>query len=288
MTLRPRPGPQGSWSIEVGKGSLAFGRTAFPCRDTAIGWAREAAEAVKSSTIRIGSKRILATGAEALRRWAIDQGTMPRAEGGTHLAPQLRLAALQEDPACTIPLAALSGAELAELRRRRLNVLGDHAAMMVEQAALAAAIDSLCELYLPHLPHPFLQPAPDEILLLGAADCAIAIAESARRTPEWQRAIGLLLLTGAAPHLLLGAQLSDLDRARQRLRLATGWVAWPSGLAWPEGTPTTPILAPLGDSALHDGLPRDTYWLTGLHLALRDGRHLDEALALAGLHQPLP
>lgn len=293
MTTRPQPGPQGGWSVELGKGPAAFGRSGFPTAEAASAWAEMAGTALKLSTIRIGPKRIVGTGAEALRRWAIDQGTLPRAEGGTHLAPLTRLQPLMADPACALPLAAMTPEDLAGLRVRRLKALGDETAMLVEQAALAAAIDELASLHLPSLEQPFYHPAPDGLLLPDDALCAAAISHGLAEDAMLGRAVGLILTTGIAPPALLACRTGDWDARTQRLHVQGLAVAWPDGLAAPDGPADSALLGNLTADSLaastlrigDGGLTLPGLWLAGLRVALRDGRHLDEALALAGLHQ---
>ncbi|MBO1076144.1 hypothetical protein [Roseomonas marmotae] len=296
MVARPRLGPDGDWQVEIGRGPGAFGRGGFADAAAAAAWAALAAEGIKPSTIRLGPRRVLGSGAEALRRWATDQGTLPLAEGGTHLAPMIRLAPLMADPACALPLAALTPTDLAAMRVRRQAALGGAAAMLLEQAALAAAIDALRALYLPDLDNPLFLPAPDGLALLEEADCARLLAMSAAGAPDLHRALALLLTTGAAPELLLGCRMGQVDAAGGWLHLAGQRLPWPAGLALPAALPEAPLLgqldaaglchglAALGAALGRPGLPLAAIWQTGLSLALRDGRHLDEALALAGLH----
>jgi hypothetical protein len=291
MTLRPQPGPAGGWSVEIGKGPTAFGRNNFATAAEAESWSSMAQAALKASTIRIGPKRILGTGAEALRRWAIDQGTLPRDEGGTHLAPLARLQPLIADPACALPLAALLPEDLALLRARRRQALESEAAMLLEQAALAAAIDNLRDLYLPALEQPFHTAAPDGVFLPDDAACARILARSLQQDADLGRAVGLILTTGIAPSLLLAARARQLDREKGTLRWAGFEAAWPGGLEWPGFPPEAPLLGPLAEAdltrdVLRIGLALPALWLAGLGVALREGRHLDEAMALAGLHQP--
>jgi hypothetical protein len=299
MVTRPKPGPDGGWMVEIGKGPNAFGRGGFADAATAAGWAEMAAQCIKPSTIRLGPRRLLGTMAEALRRWAIDQGTLPLAEGGTHLAPVTRLADVIADPACALPLAALGPEDLAALRARRLAALRNEAAVLVEQAALAAAIDALRDLYLPHLPNPFLHAAADGIALLEEADCARLLALAALEEPDLACALALPLTTGAAPTLLFSATLEPSGAAGAEWLLLRGLrLPWPSGLCRPQGPPGAALLGVMGPAALaqetarlgrrlgREALTPGTLWLTGLAVALRDGRHLDEAMVLAGLHHP--
>jgi hypothetical protein len=292
MTTRPQPGPEGGWSIGLGKGSTAFGRDGFPTAEAASDWAEMAAAALKASTIRIGPKRIIGTGAEALRRWAIDQGTLPRAEGGTHLAPLARLQSLMADPACALPLAALKPEDLAGLRARRRATVGSESAMLVEQAALAVAIDELTSLYLPRLEQPFHRLAPDGLSMPDDAHCAGLISRCLATDAELGRAVGLILTTGIAPPVLLASRTGDWNPRTQRLYAQGLELAWPGGLATPAGAPGSLLLGRLSAPSLAaavlriggKGLNLPGLWLAGLRVALRDGRHLDEALALAGLH----
>ncbi|RKK03647.1 hypothetical protein EBE87_16740 [Pseudoroseomonas wenyumeiae] len=300
MVTRPKPGPDGGWMVEVGKGPAAFGRGGFANAAAAAAWAEMAAQYVKPSTIRLGPRRLLGTMAEALRRWAIDQGTLPEAEGGTHLAPVSRLAGVMADPVCALPLAALQPEDLMLLRARRRAALGSEATMLLEQAALAAAIDALRDLYLPDLSNPFFQLAPDGLALLQEADCARLLSLLQNRDSDLARAVTLLLTTGAAPALLFAATLSQcLARNDGRLWLGGLSRPWPAGLPRPQGRPdATPLLGALDNAALARGLAcldqklgcgpltAEALWLTGLVLALRDGCHLDEVMVLTGLHRP--
>ena len=161
------------------------------------------ARAVRLSSFRIGRRHVLATGAEALCRWAIEQGTLPAAEGGTHVAPLVRLAALAEDPACMLPMAALVPAELTRLRLRRHAALGSAAAVLAEQAALAAAFSALCELYMQDCGNPLGPAAPDGCYLLAEATRDAIAARGAQDDPYLGLALELLrdpafdaLLTG--------------------------------------------------------------------------------------------
>jgi hypothetical protein len=292
MTTRPQPGPEGGWSITLGKGPTAFGRDGFPTAEAASDWAEMAAASLKTSTIRIGPKRIIGTGAEALRRWAIDQGTLPRAEGGTHLAPLTRLQPMMADPACALPLAALAPEDLAGLRARRHAALGSESAMLVEQAALAVAIDELMSLYLPSLQQPFHRPAPDGLSIPEDADCAGLLSRCLAQDAELGRAVGLILTTGIAPPVLLASRTDEWHPRTQRLHAQGLELAWPGGLATPSGAPATRLFGGLSVASLAaallgtdgEGPSLSGLWLAGLRVALRDGRHLDEALALAGLH----
>lgn len=163
MAARPLPDPQGGWMVRLGSGLAAFSRGGFIDAAAAADWAERAAEAARHCAIRIGPRRIPGTLAEALRRWSIDQGTLPEAEGGTHLAPLRRFNDLLCDPACAWPLSVLLPDDLEALRMRRgPQGLG---MMLIEQAALAAAVEALRDLYLPHLDNPFHAPAADGIFL---------------------------------------------------------------------------------------------------------------------------
>jgi hypothetical protein len=169
MAARPLPDPQGGWMVRLGNGPAACARGGFASAAAASGWAAMVTEAARRSAIRIGPRRIPGTLAEALRRWAIDQGTLPEAEGGTHLAPLRRFEPLLSDPACAWPLAALRPDDLVALRARRRAALGE-AAMLVEQAALVAAVDALRDLYLSHLENPFCAVADDGVFLTPEGD----------------------------------------------------------------------------------------------------------------------
>ena len=299
MVTRPKPGPDGGWMVEIGKGTVAFGRGGFADAGAAAAWAEMATRCVKPSTIRLGQRRLLATMAEALRRWAIDQGTLPEAEGGTHLAPVARLAGLMAEPVCALPLAALQPEDLALLRTRRHAALGSEAAMLLEQAALAAAIDALRDLYLPDLTNPFFEPAPDGLTLLEEADCARLLSLLRDIDTGLTQAVTLLLTTGAAPAWLFSATLSA-PLFQDNGSLCFGGLArpWPAGLAWPQRLSGALLLGALDTAALAREveslghrlgcapLTIEALWLTGLVLALRDGCHFDEAMILAGLHQP--
>ena len=175
MVTRVRPGRDGTWQVAVGQGPSSFQREAFTDRAAAEDWAAMATLAARVCMVRIGTKRFLGTAAEALRRWAIDQGTLPRSEGGTEIAPLQRLAPLMADPDCALPLAALQPADLAALRARRLAALGCPAEMLAEQAAMVAALEHFRDFHIPSLDDPFAEPAPDGLCLLDEAACAQAI-----------------------------------------------------------------------------------------------------------------
>ncbi len=286
MIVRPTQGPDGHWRVEIGKGPASFHRDGFANLDDAQSWAADVIAAAKPSTIRVGHKRIAATGAEALRRWAIDQGTLPSSEGGTHRPPIDSLATLLADPANALPLFALTPADLAAQRARRSEALGDDDILMVEQAALSLAIDDLSALYLPALQNPFSRPAPDGIFLPDDAQCASLLAEAGRQDADLHCAVALILTVGVSPTLLVGGRLRQRDG---RLLWDGGSATWPEGLALPPGR-----TAPLPPGWTLQRLTRDlariggsvttirNLWLKGLALAMRDGRHLDEAFALLG------
>jgi hypothetical protein len=278
--------------VEIGKGTAAFGRGGFADAAAAAAWGEMAAGCVKPSTIRLGPRRILGTMAEALRRWAIDQGTLPMAEGGTHLAPVQRLSDVMADPACTLPLAALDPDDLSALRARRLAALSGEAAMLAEQAALAAAIDALRDLHLPQLRNPFRQPAPDGVTLLHDDDRADLLLLCSRGDTAPHRAAALLLTTGIAPALLLSGRYPRREVAGAWLPPLAQQLLWP---APPHNRLRNDTLDQAGLAAgiaqLGAGLGLghvevQALWLTGLVTVMRDGLHLDEALVLAGLHHP--
>lgn len=266
--------------------------------------------------VRVGAKRLVATGAEALRRWAIDQGTLPRAEGGTQLAPIVRLGGLLDDPACALPLAALSPAELAALRQRR-QAVGPAAAVLAEQASLASAIQTFCEFFQLVLPHPFAAVAPDAWSILSRERYAQLRGLARRVDPALELALELLWVTAAEPAELAACQQQDVDRASRALLLPGRQVALSpalfrrlpqSGLA---GASLVPGLAEgrleawLAEPSAGGGgtarRPADrnpamapqALRLGGLVARLQAGSHLDEILPLipgdwdAGLPQPL-
>ncbi|PHK93682.1 hypothetical protein CR162_16975 [Pseudoroseomonas rhizosphaerae] len=281
----------------IGQGDAAFRHGAFLDRDAAQGWAAQAAEAKRACTVRIGSKRFLGTAAEALRRWAIDQGTLPRDEGGTQLAPLLRLAPLLEDPACAWPLGLLDAAELAALRRRRLAALDDLGAMLAEQAALFAALEMFRDFYLPALDDPFARIAPDGLCILDEASCAQAIAWGGQVSEDMGLAIGLMLTTAAPAEALRTCREAQADRLAGRLHLPGGLTLRPAGGLMPaprKGAaslllPGLPELAgmqravgEIGRRIGRPGLTTEALRLTALAGALCGGRHLDEVLLMAG------
>lgn len=209
MAARPLPDPQGGWMVRLGSGPAAFSRGGFASVAAADHWAEQAAEAARRSAIRIGPRRIPGTLAEALRRWCIDQGTLPEAEGGTHLAPVRRFESLLQDIACAWPLAILSPEDLSALRARR-RPLGV-AAMLVEQAALAAAVDALRELHLPQLDNPFHAPADDGVFLpermAGSPPAARSLAAYVTALREGQHLDEVLVLAGLHDPKAHGARL---------------------------------------------------------------------------------
>ncbi|WP_043339999.1 hypothetical protein [Belnapia moabensis] len=200
---------------------------------------------IRASTVRVGAKRLVATGAEALRRWAIDQGTLPRAEGGTQLAPIVRLGGLLEDPACALPLAALSPGELAALRQRR-QAAGPAAAVLAEQASLASAIQTFCEFFQLALPHPFAAVAPDAWSILGQERYAQLRGLARRVDPTLELALELLWATAAEPAELAACLQQDIDRASRSLLLPGRQVALSPALfrRLPQGGPTGARLLP--------------------------------------------
>jgi hypothetical protein len=297
MVTRVRPGEAGHWQVAIGSGPAGFGRDGFTDRAAAEDWAAQASLALRASMVRIGSKRFLGTAAEALRRWAIDQGTLPLAEGGTQIAPLQRLAALIADADCALPLAALTPADLARLRRRRLAALGCSAGLLGEQAALAAALDHFREFFLPALDDPFAEVAEDGLCILDEATCAQAIGWAGQVSDDLSRAVGLLLTTAAPVEALLACSQGHADREGGRLCL-------PGGLTVPaphdllpheDADPEAPLLGRLRDAAAlragvaeigrrldRPGLLPEALRLTGLTIALQQGQHLDEVLSLAG------
>lgn len=302
MVTRLRPGLNGTWQVLIGQGSAAFQHDAFTDRAAAEDWAAQATQAVRLCMVRIGSKRFLGTAAEALQRWAIDQGTLPRNEGGTQVAPVVRLAPLLEDQACTWPLALLSPRELAALRRRRLAETGDRAVLLTEQAALFAALEAFREFHLPALDDPFAEVAPDGLCILDEASCAQAIAWACQMDEAMGLAVGLMLTTAAPAEELLACCQGQADRFSGRLRLPNGMVlAPPPGLMPPAcGTLDSPLLPGLhsladmkalvrdiGRRLERPGLALDALRLTALAGALGQGQHLDEVLLLAGARPPV-
>jgi len=297
MLTRVRPEQDGSWQALVGQGTLRFGRDAFPDRAAAEDWAARAGLAARQCTIRIGSKRFLGTAAEALRRWAIDQGTLPRAEGGTQVAPLQRMAPLLEDPDCALPLSALAPEDLAALRRRRLAALPGPAALMAEQAALAAALEQFRDFHLPALDDPFAEIAPDGLCVLDEPSCAQAIGWAGQMGEGWGRLVGLLLTTGAPVPALLAACCGHADGPGGRLQLPGGPMLTPPPelLPGPGEPPAAPWLPGLADAGMvvagmaeigrrlqRPGLRPEALQLTALVRALNQGQHLDEILILTG------
>jgi len=297
MLTRVRPGQDGSWQAVLGQAAMGFGRDGFPDRAAAEDWAARAGLAARECTIRIGSKRFLGTAAEALRRWAIDQGTLPRAEGGTQVAPLQRLAPLLEDSDCALPLAVLSPEDLSALRRRRLVALQDTAAMLAEQAAMAAALEQFRDFHLPALDDPFGEIAPDGLCVLDEPSCAQAIGWAGQMSEAWGRFVALLLLTGAPVPTLLGACCGHADARSGRLHLPGGPVLTPPPDLFPApaAAPEAPLLPGLqaagvvaegmreiGRRLQRPGLRPEALQLTALVAALNQGQHLDEILLLAG------
>lgn len=302
MVTRVRPGQNGTWQVTIGQGSAAFERDALADRATAEDWAAQATQAARLCMVRIGSKRFLGTAAEALRRWAIDQGTLPRSEGGTQIAPLLRLTPLLEDPACSWPLSVLTAADLAALRARRQAVLGEVAPMLAEQAALFAALESFREFHLPALDDPFAEVAPDGLCILDEASCAQAIAWATQMDETLGLVVGLMLTTAAPAAELLACCQAQADHRGGRLHLPNGMVLTPPrGLMPPLcGAAEAPLLpgldslASLADAVREigrrldrPGLTPDALRLTALAGALCQGQHLDEVLSLAGARPPV-
>ncbi|MFZ6765336.1 hypothetical protein [Pseudoroseomonas sp. WGS1072] len=301
-----------AWQVCIGRGAAALHRAPFQDRAAAEAWEGMASAALRRCTIRIGSKRFLGTAAEALRRWAIDQGTLPRAEGGTQIAPLHRLAGLLAEPECALPLAALGPADLQALRARRRVALGGAAPMLAEQAALGAALAQFCDFHLPGLDSPLLGLAPDGLGLLSPVDCGRAIAWAQREGRDLGLLVGLVLTTGAAAADLLACRLGDLDPQTGLLRLPGGGRILLAAADRPaEGAATAPLLSGLpAEPALlrpvlaelarclecpgleyrgleyrgleSRGLDWPAMQLTGLVEALRGGLHPDEILPLLG------
>ena len=289
------------WEAELGSGPAALRRDGFASRPEAAAWGDGMARAIRLSSFRIGRRQVLATGAEALCRWAIEQGTLPAAEGGTHVAPLVRLAALAEDPACMLPMAALVPAELTRLRLRRHAALGSAAAVLAEQAALAAAFSALCELYMQDCGNPLGPAAPDGCYLLAEATRDAIAARGAQDDPYLGLALELLFATAATPEELAACRQGAFNMARRCLALPGRTVVLPVPLArrLPSANPAdAPLLAGLQPeqvlawlAALPRMLPRhgltppltaDTLRFSALVARLQTGCHLDEALILAG------
>lgn len=296
MVTRVRPGRDGTWQVAVGQGPMAFQRDAFTDRAAAEDWAAMATLAARVCMIRIGTKRFLGTAAEALRRWAIDQGTLPRSEGGTQLAPLQRLGALMADADCALPLAALQPGDLAALRARRLATLGCPAEMLVEQAALAAALEHFRDFHIPSIDDPFAEPGPDGLCVLEEALCAQAIGWAGQSGAAIGRLVGLMLTTAAPLEALLACCNGHADRRGSQLRLPGGQqVSVPAELLpeadAPDAGPLLPgltaaaaghAIAGIGRRLGRPGLTPPALQLTALTLALNQGQHLDEVLSLAG------
>lgn len=231
------------------------------------------ARAEAASSFRIGRKRVVATLAGTLGRWAVQQGILPRAEGGTQCPPATRLAGLLADPAAELPLSALTPAVLAALRERRRDALGSPDAVLVEQAALAAAVTELCTLRGLRWPHPLATPAADGMALLTPD----ALADARRDAGEEASALDLALATGA--------RLDELE-ALARGACLSGWLALPgrrvvlppdlaARLAARPGAGLAALLRRLG-------LTEPALRLTALAGRLAAGSHLDEVFLLAG------
>ncbi|MFC3126139.1 hypothetical protein ACFOD4_13810 [Pseudoroseomonas globiformis] len=302
MVFRLGPDGQGGWEAALCQGAAAFGRHAFPDRAAAEDWAARAALATRQCTIRIGSKRFLGTAAEAAQRWAIDQGTLPRAEGGTHLAPIRRLDALMRDAACAWPLTLLNAPELVALRRRRLLQLGSAELALAEQAALAVAIEQFREMHLPALDDAFDEPAPDGIWLLDSTACGLLRQQAEAMGGAWPRLVGLLLTSGGSASDLLQACCGQADRGTGRLYLAGGrqLSAPPEHLPVADNSPEAPLLPGLALGAeLETGfatlarclgqatLLPEALQMTALAALLAQGWHLDEMMrACAAVPSP--
>lgn len=310
--MRIRATPLRGWEAEFGSGAAALRQDGFATRPEAVAWGDGMAQAARLSTFRIGRRQVLATGAEALRRWSVEQGILPLAEGGTHVAPLARLSALAEDPACLLPMAALVPAELARLRLRRQAALGVAAIALAEQAALAAAFSALCELYLREHGNPFASPAPDGCTLLAATARDAILACGAQEEAGLGLALGLIFATAARPEELAACRQGDFDPGRRCLVLPGRVVTLPPSLVrhlpanGPAEAPLLPGLqpeqVPAWLAALPQRLPRcslappltvDTLRFSALVVRLQAGCHLDEALILAGAapaagHLPVP
>jgi hypothetical protein len=288
---------QGGWHVALGQGASCLRQGPFTGRAEAEDWAMRAGLAVKQCTIRIGSKRFLGTAAEALQRWAIDQGTLPRVEGGTQLAPTRRLASLAADPACQWPLSLLQPASLAALRRVRISVLASPAPTLCEQAALAAALKQFRDFHLPGLDDPFGEAAPDGVHVLDDPACRLAQAQAELMGGFWPRLIGLLLSSGASWEELCAGCCGQVDRAAGCLHLAGGRRIAVPGQWLPDASRAAdaPLLPGCYDAeTLMAGfaamsrrlncssLRPEAFQLTALVAALARGCHLDEMLRMAG------
>jgi hypothetical protein len=229
------------------------------------------------TSFRVGRRRVIATAHEALQRWSVQQGILPRAEGGTQRPPGERLAGLMADPACHLPLSELDAQSLLALRSRRLAELKDWSAMLVEQAAMAAAIDALRELHGPHWPNPLLQSAPDGVSLI-----CLAKLDGIRQR---MCCLGSRQLLAIDIALASGARFTELDGlSRSAFGSAQGWLSLPGRrVQLPE--PLAARLAPcigIADLAAELGLEESSVRLTALTRRLAAGSHLDEAFLLAG------
>ena len=225
------------------------------------------------SSFRVGRRRVVATLAETLGRWAVQQGTLPLAEGGTQRSPTVRLAGLLADPAAALPLSALDPDALVALRRRRLEALASADAMLVEQAAIAAAVTELCDLHRLPWPHPLAAAASDGVVLILPEQ----IGAIRRMVPGTEPALDLALATGARV-----AELEELalwDAASAALMLPGRRIALPPDLAERLGPRPGAGLAALLRGL---GMAEPALRLTALAQRLGAGSHLDEAFRLAG------
>ena len=287
--MRVEPEAAGGWQVQLGRGAEQMRYGGFPSAAAATAWGDALALAMPASTFRVGRKRVLATGAEALGRWAIQQGILPRAEGGTQLAPALRLADLLADPACALPLAALGPTELAGLRARRLGA--GAAVMLAEQAALAAAIAMLFELQGMTLAQPFAALAPDGWQLPAEAMCRQALAQARQESPGHAAALELLLASGAAPTELAACGPAGFNPQQQALLLPGRRVALPPGLArraeaglraWQQPGFAAWLAGWRPRAAGAGPLSEGSWRLAALVRRLEGGSHLDEVFILAG------
>lgn len=296
MVMRLRPDGNGGWQVSIGQSGATVQRGGFADRAAAEEWGTQAAQAARLCSIRIGSKRFLGTAAEALQRWAIDQGTLPRSEGGTQMAPALRLAELAAEACCGWPLALLTPADLAGLRARRHAALGEAGAMLAEQAALFAALDMFREFHLPALDDPFAEVAPDGLCVLDEIGCTQAMAWACDIDQALGLAVGLMLTTAAPAAQLLACCQAQADRFNSRLHLPNGMVVSPPPglMPPPAGGAASPLLPSLGSLARLEaaiagigsrmgrpGLTADALQLSALATALSHGQHLDEVLRMA-------